>query len=72
MSIRKVLIPALLLVAGAAARGEDAPPATAALFEVHDEIHDALAADAGIGELLDDDLPTLLGNDARKGRKEIP
>ena len=72
MLIRKVLIPALLLYAGSAARAEDAPPPTAALFAVYDEIHDALAADAGIGELLDYDLPTLLGSDARKGRKEIP
>ena len=49
MLIRKVLIPALLLLAGAAVRAEDALPSTAALFAVYDEIHDALAADRVAG-----------------------
>jgi hypothetical protein len=50
MSILKVLIPAFLLFAGASAHAE--APTTAALFEIYDEIHDALAADrvAGVAE----------------------
>ena len=49
MMIRKVLIPALLLFAGIAARAEAAPPPTAPLFAAYDEIHDALAADRVAG-----------------------
>lgn len=49
MMIRKVLIPALLLFAGTAARAEQTPPPPDALFAVYDEIHDALAADRVAG-----------------------